>query len=170
MLRSDSIGNSGFSVGGFAPEAKASTRFTSLTERQEAFAGVLSRSRDAGKSDQQRAREAAEDFVAVAFVQPVLKQLRETDRAAAPFNQGPAEKQFRSMMDAAMAKQMVRASNFPLVERVAEQTLQSARQRGGVVSMTLPVADGPDERALSALSSGVRSFSVNTPSVARGSR
>lgn len=169
MLGSESIGNSGYSVGGFTPEAKASTRLTSLTERQEAFAGVLSRSRDAGKSDQQRAREAAEDFVAVAFVQPVLKQLRESDRSAAPFNQGPAEKQFRSMMDAAMAKQMVRASNFPLVERVAEQTLKSARERGGIAA-ALPTNEIASDNASSAVSPGVRSFSSISGSVARGSR
>ncbi len=169
MTGSEAVYNSGFSSGGFVPEAKASTRLTSLTERQEAFAGVLSRARDAGKSDQQRAREAAEDFVSVAFVQPVLKQLRESDRSAAPFNQGPAEKQFRSMMDAAMAKQMVRASNFPLVERVAEQTLKAARQRGGIAA-ALPTNEIASENALNAVSSGIRSFSLGAGAVARGSR
>ncbi|MBL0870899.1 MAG: rod-binding protein [Phycisphaerales bacterium] len=169
MTGNDAINTAGLSGGALPLEAKASTRMTSLTERQEAFAGVLSRARDAGKSDQQRAREAAEDFVAVAFVQPVLKQLRESDRSAAPFNQGPAEKQFRSMMDAAMAKQMVRASNFPLVERVAEQTLKTARQRGGY-STALPTNEIANQAAMSAVSSGVRSFSLGAGAVARGSR
>ncbi len=169
MTGSEAINNAGTSGGAFAREGRASTRLTSLTERQEAFAGVLSRARDAGKSDEQRAREAAEDFVAVAFVQPVLKQLRESDRSAAPFNQGPAEKQFRSMMDAAMAKQMVRASNFPLVERVAEQTLKTARQRGGIAA-ALPTNEIANQAAMTAASSGVRSFSLGAGAVARGSR
>ncbi|CAN5815568.1 hypothetical protein BH11PLA1_BH11PLA1_17230 [soil metagenome] len=86
---------------------------------QSAFAAVMARSEHRGTAAQ-RARTAAEEFVSVALVQPILKQLRETDGAAAPFNAGPAEKQFRAMLDSAQAQQIVKAKSFPLVDRLAQ--------------------------------------------------
>lgn len=75
----------------------------------------------------QRAREAAQDFVAIAFVAPVLKQLRDSNNAAPPFAPGAAEKQFGSLMDQQVARQVVRASHFPLVDRVARDLLRTGR-------------------------------------------
>lgn len=86
---------------------------------------------------QQTAREAAQDFVAVTFLAPVLKQLRDTNNAAPPFAPGPAEKQFGGLMDQHVARQIVRASHFPLVDRVAHDLLRS---KGPAVPSPVPTA------------------------------
>ncbi|MBY0309256.1 MAG: hypothetical protein K2Q09_10985, partial [Phycisphaerales bacterium] len=54
----------------------------------------------------ERARKTAEDFVAIAFVQPILKGLRSSTLAdlAPPLGPGPGEKQFRSIADAQTAR------------------------------------------------------------------
>lgn len=75
------------------------------------------------------AREAAEQFVAIALVQPVFKQLRESNQAAEPFKPNGAEKAFRGMLDEELAKRMVERSRWPLVDRIARQ-LES---RGGTL-------------------------------------
>lgn len=75
-------------------------------------------------------RQAAEEFVSLSLVEPILKQLRETSGAAPPFAPGAAEKSFRGMLDAAIAKSVVRGGNWPLVERVRERI----EARGGVVA------------------------------------
>ncbi len=87
----------------------------------------------------QRAREAAQDFVAIAFVAPVLKQLRDSNNAAPPFAPGAAEKQFGSLMDEQVARQVVRASHFPLVDRVARDLLRKGGARPPQAE--LPTAD-----------------------------
>lgn len=91
-----------------------------LGARQDAFAGVLARAQRSTSGGESDRRQAAEEFVAVAFIQPILKQLRESNNAAEPFAPGPAEKQFGSIMDAAVSKQIVTASNFALVDRIAQ--------------------------------------------------
>lgn len=91
-----------------------------------AFADVM-RKAQGGASDAD-VREAAEDLVANAFIAPVLRQLRETSDAAPPFQQTPAEKQFGQMLDAETARQIVRKSDLPLVDRLAE-TFEQLRAR-----------------------------------------
>ncbi len=108
-----------------------------LRDRQNSFAGVLSRRQDATASTQDKATQAARDFVAVAFIQPVMKQLRETDNAAAPFAAGPAEKKFRSLLDASHAQHLVKAANFPLVDRIASDILRAGNRAG---ASALPTA------------------------------
>lgn len=76
-----------------------------------------------------RARKAAEDFVSIAFVQPILKEFRASNRAAAPFAPGPAERSFGALLDQMMAGDVVRASNFGLVDRLAGD-LNSRRLKG----------------------------------------
>jgi len=93
-----------------------------LARSQRDFAAVLSRART-GETPEARAREAAESLVAITLLQPVLSQLRESELAAPPFEPTPAEKQFRALQDARLAQDIVRRSNFPLVERVARGVL-----------------------------------------------
>jgi Rod binding domain-containing protein len=101
-----------------------------LKEAQESFASVLGRAQGsaaaAPMSDAQRAREAAEQLVTQTFVAPMLKQLRETNQAAAPFAPTQAEKQFRALTDADLAQRIVRAARFPLVDRLAQDLLKRA--------------------------------------------
>ncbi len=69
-------------------------------------------------------RELAERFVAMALVEPVLAQLRETTQAAEPFGPSKHEAHFASMLDAAVAGEIVKASGWGLVDRI-ESTLAS---------------------------------------------
>lgn len=88
---------------------------------------------DGEKSDPKKAaRSAAEEFVAVTFVQPLFKQLRSTNHASAPFAPGNAEKQFQAMADAEIAKRMVKSANWPLVDMIASGLEKRAKGIGAV--------------------------------------
>lgn len=106
-------------------------------QNQLDFAEVLGKKtgRQLGRVDEAKIREAAESFVAVAFVQPVLKQMRSTNHAAAPFAPNKAEQQFQSLMDAQISRHIVHKSNWPVVDRVAQQMLIKA---GLAPAPTLP--------------------------------
>jgi Rod binding domain-containing protein len=95
---------------------------TGLLSNQSDFAQTLSRaaSGPAAAKDPIEARKAAEDFVAIALVQPILKQLREGDRTPPPYGPGPGEKQFRQLADAQVARQVVRSSKWPLVDSMVK--------------------------------------------------
>lgn len=102
---------------------------------QQGFASLLSESvaarsgskatkdmTDAEKDAQ--ARQTAEEFVAVAFVQPIFKNLRNSSMGAElppPLGPGPGEKQFRSLADTQVARQLVHASNWPLVDNLTKR-------------------------------------------------
>ncbi len=109
----------------------AASRPDGLIGRQGDFAAVIARSRksvdDTPAAKAAAAREGAQDFVAVTLVQPLLKQLRESNHAAPPFAPSSAELQFRAMMDAQVAQKIVRASSFPIVDVVARNLM-----RGGM--------------------------------------
>ncbi len=97
---------------------------------QRSFAEALSiadRRVDAKQSPEEAARDAAEQFVAVTLVQPLLKQLRETNNAAEPFAPGEAEKQFRALHDATLAHEIVSAGHWPLIDRLARDLLQKSQ-------------------------------------------
>lgn len=83
------------------------------------------------------ARKAAEEFVAIAFVQPILKEVRESNQAAPPFGPTEAEKAFGPLLDAEIARQVVAKERYGLVDRVARQLLQS----GGAAERALPEID-----------------------------
>lgn len=83
-----------------------------------------------GGDGQDKAREAAEEFVSVTFVQPLLKQLRESNHAAAPFAPTQGEKQFRSLADAEIARRIVKASKWGLVDRIASDIGQRSAAKG----------------------------------------
>lgn len=106
-----------------------------VDEAQEArrgFASVLGRARNSGatgsgdESPEQVARRSAESLVAMTFIQPLLKQLRDTSTAAPPFAPTQGEKQFQGLMDAELAQRMVRKGNFPIVERITQQLLDKS--------------------------------------------
>lgn len=98
------------------------------TDRQQDFASVLGRvETKPGETPDQLARRSAEQFVSMALVQPLLKQLRESNHTAPPFAPSQGEKQFQSLMDAEVAQRMVRAAHFPLVDRLARDMLNKAQ-------------------------------------------
>jgi len=77
------------------------------------------------ESAQSRAQTAAEGLVSTTFVEPILKQLRESNNTPPPFGPGKAEKQFSAMLDTKLSDEIVHASNFPLVKRIAAQLLEN---------------------------------------------
>lgn len=103
-----------------------------LTRGQESFAAVMARSNtrpgQSAKTKEQQTRESAEQFVAISFVQPILKQLRESNNAAGPFAPTAGEKQFRALMDADIAQRVVKSSKWPLVERVTQDLMKAAEK------------------------------------------
>jgi len=91
-------------------------------DRQQRFASVLStEQRRAGEkgTPEEQARQAAESLVSIAFVQPLLSEMREGTWAAPPFQPTQGEKQFRALGDAATAQELVHASHWALVDRIA---------------------------------------------------
>ncbi len=72
-----------------------------------------------------RARKAAEGLVSTTFIEPILKQVRESNDTPPPFGPSNAEKQFASLLDTKLADEIVHAANFPLVERITAQLLRN---------------------------------------------
>lgn len=89
------------------------------------------------------ARDAAEQLVSTAFVQPILSGLREMNNAAPPFAPTQAEKQFGPLLDAQLADRYVAGQNFPLVDRLAAQLYRPPAQNTSTAQSATPVL-GPD--------------------------
>ncbi len=112
---------------------------TSLTREQSDFSRILSMSgvgagvgvgSGSGESPgsaaaaDRKARDTAERLVAVVLVQPILKQVRESNQAAPPFQPTRGEQQFQSMLDAKLAQEIAQSARFPLVDRLARDMRQ----------------------------------------------
>ena len=67
------------------------------------------------------ARQAAQDFVALSLIEPIFKELRESNNAAPPFAPNAAEKQFQALLDRELAIKLSRTSNLPLVDKLTDQ-------------------------------------------------
>lgn len=102
----------------------------SLESRKDLFTGTeLNPSVVQGKSVEAaelRASEAAQKLVSSTLVEPILKQLRETNNAAAPFGPTDAEKQFGPILDGQLAEKIVTAADFPLVERIKQDLMKNS--------------------------------------------
>jgi len=140
LVRVDGRTNFGIESAAIGRGAFASSRAVDLAgARRGVWGEVLNRPVAAGVNAEsatdpdvesaRRARKAAEDFVSIAFVQPILKEFRASNRAAAPFAPGPAERSFGALLDQVMAGEVVRASKFGLVDRLAGD-LNSRRLKG----------------------------------------
>lgn len=103
-----------------------------ILARQESFASVISRAdhRPGARTREEKARSAAEDLVAITFIQPVLKQVRESTGGAAPFAPTDAERRFGTLMDAELARRVVRSAGFSLVDRLARDLLTGGVSQG----------------------------------------
>ncbi len=101
--------------------------FASVLGRQGV--GVVASRTGAAAGPEAQAREAAEQFVAIAMVQPILKEAREGTMAAGPFAPSSAERQFRALQDASVAQRITKAAHFPLVERLAGDLLRRTAAR-----------------------------------------
>lgn len=96
-------------------------------EQAPQFDSALRRALGGDQLTQQSPREAAEEFIAMALVQPILAQLRETNQAAGPFAPGDVEKRFGPMLDAEIAHRMVKSTGWGLVDAVASRLDRSAQ-------------------------------------------
>jgi Rod binding domain-containing protein len=112
-----------------APSARAGAADVHAPRREEEFQRILAiaKAQDEAGPEARKAREAAEDFVAMTFIEPILAQIRESSQAAPPFAPTNGEKQFRAMMDAGLARELTRAARFPLVERLARDLRSGQR-------------------------------------------
>lgn len=96
---------------------------------QSAFASVMSKqsgmneneTNDATAARKAEARQAANQLVSSAFLIPILSKLRETSMAEGPFAPGAAEKRFGPMLDQHLADRIIEASNFDIVDAIAER-------------------------------------------------
>jgi hypothetical protein len=140
-------------VGGSTGDRAAVWRgaFDPLIRRQDDFASALARARSSGAgaapSAEARAREAAEEFVSVALVQPILASLRNTNAAAPPFRPSRGERQFQALADAHVARQIVRSAHFPLVDRLARDLLRASPGTGPGAVSAPQSWPGPEIRA-----------------------
>ena len=105
-------------------------------EQAPQFDSALRRALGGDQMTQQSPREAAEEFIAMALVQPILAQLRETNQAAGPFAPGDVEKRFGPMLDAEIAHRMVKSTGWGLVDAVA-----SRLDRGAATTNTTQEVD-----------------------------
>ena len=69
-------------------------------------------------------REESRKLVAEAFITPLLAQIRENNKAAAPFGPTDGEKRFGPIFDQAVADSMSRPDRFPMVKAVERSILQ----------------------------------------------
>lgn len=122
-----SAGTGGGLALGSGPSAAAG-----LSQRREDFLTALGRrGAQAGLDPAARARAAAEDFVSIAFVQPILKEVRQSDKTPPPWGPGPAEKHLRGLLDSATAQSVVRSARFGLVDRLASDLLSRSAVAAG---------------------------------------
>lgn len=100
-----------------------------LTRRQTEFSAVLgqAKSGDGAPTPEDRARQAAEDFVAIALVQPILKQMRESNQTPPPFGPGEGEKALGGLADAQVARSIVRQGQWSVVGSIEQQMLKRLR-------------------------------------------
>ncbi len=117
-----------------------------LSASQRSFAGVLGRAERAASPEAQ-ARESAEQLVAVAFIQPMLKELRDNNHAPPPWAPTQGEKMFGGLADAELAQRLVKASRFPLVERIERDLMVRVRGAQGAASAGLQRTQGATHEA-----------------------
>lgn len=109
------------------PHASSSPRPAQSREagERELFSAALARVGNA-RTPHEHARQAAEDLIGAALVKPVLKGLRESNGAAAPFAPGAGEKAFRGMMDDMLAQRLVKSGDWALVSSLTNRLLERA--------------------------------------------
>lgn len=97
---------------------------------ETAFATLLDVAR--GPDAEAQVREAATQFVASAFILPVLEQMHESPFAAEPFAPNAAQRRFAPLFDQQIADRVTGAAQFPLVDGIVEQVMNAAGAKGGV--------------------------------------
>jgi len=89
----------------------------------------------------EEAREAAEQLVASAFLQPMFKQLRESGFKTGLFDGGQAEQAFEQRLHTRIGDRLVRKMDLPMVDAVTRYLTQNG-SRGGQTSTAQPASAG----------------------------
>lgn len=123
----DSIAGNGFEgMGLIASEA--------TTRQGEAFDQLLKRATEGAGEDE--IRKSAQQLVSATFITPMLASVRESSMAAEPFKPTPAEKQFGALLDQQIADEIVKSSNLPIVDRLAQSFGTHEQSRTGGLEVT----------------------------------
>lgn len=159
-------------------DAGLSARDAARLDDQQLFASVLQRARQDSAMSKQASdnpRAAAEGFVSIALVEPILKKLRESNQAAQPFAPGQVEKSFRGMLDRTLSQRIVQSGNWSLVTKVEESiarraqpapaTLQPLQTDLAATSAASPTVTSLDPAASPAIVTSLASDSQRTPRV-----
>lgn len=130
----DGLGQLG-SLTGLLPTASAGAR---RHDARADFASILGISDRvvARPEGEEATREAAEQFVAKAFIEPALAVARESNKLPPPLGPSNGEKQFASLIDAQRAMDLVRSTRWPIVDRLVHDL-----SRGTEKKDTTPPAD-----------------------------
>ena len=83
----------------------------------------------------QKAHQAAEDFVATSFIQPLLAEARRDPLKVDMFHGGQAEEAFGQQLDVILAGRVVHKANLPIVDSIYRGITRSSSRRSS------PVAD-----------------------------
>ena len=123
------------SIGMPTPSPQGEARdFSRLRGEQREFQSLVGRAAalvEGTPDGADKARDAAEQFVAQALVQPVFKSVRASNGAAEPFRPNAAEQSFRGMMDAQLAQRLVKSRNWALVDHIAASLQKGPHWREG---------------------------------------
>jgi len=114
-----------------APLLAADARMGSVMRRAQRSFGSTLGAMTGKAGDPADTRTAAQEFVSIAFVEPVLRSLRESNHAPAPFGPTEAEKNFGPLLDAEISKQIVAHEHYGLVDAVARQLLNAGAASAG---------------------------------------
>jgi hypothetical protein len=102
------------------------------TADAKSFSQILAQNTGENVSTPETARDAAEQLVTVALVQPLFERMRASNNAAPPFGPGKGEQAFGGLLDAAMARKLTTKGSWSLVDQVAARL--TAKMSSGVVS------------------------------------
>ena len=146
-LTSNPFSLSPFNAG--SPSVSSSTRLPAQQASQRDFAeilGVANRLAAPAEADAKtQARAAAEQFIAQVLVQPMLAEVRNASTQPPPFGPGDGEKQFGSIIDAQRAMEMVRGSDWSIVNRVAADLERAARNTPDTADDTTQAGPTPSD-------------------------
>lgn len=120
-MRTDAIGA--------LPRSSLPAVSTHSARSQTDFASILGIADRGNIRADDSPRAIAESFVATVLVEPILALAREANTQPAPFGPAPGENAFGAMLDSQRALELVRKSDWPIVERLASDLDRANRAR-----------------------------------------
>lgn len=102
----------------------------------EALAAAGRSTEDDRAAQEREVQQAAQQFVATAFVMPLLAQARQSPFKTELFHGGQGEEMFGQQLDQRIADQIVRRMDFPLIHAVQKHVFRHTQgpRTGGQVN------------------------------------